>query len=66
MRDAADVAEIAIDRRHAPAHPTAPQRAADTYVFGNEVGERVAYRTYLDIWNAACAAAGIPKEEGSD
>jgi hypothetical protein len=44
----ADVAEVAIDprRRHAP---DGKEHAANTYVFGNEVGEHVAYGSYLDI-----------------
>jgi len=32
--------------RHAP---DGKEHAANTYVFGNEVGERVAYGSYLDI-----------------
>ena len=33
-------------RRHAP---EGKEHAGNTYVFGNEVGERVAYGSYLDI-----------------
>jgi integrase len=50
-------------RRHGP---DGKEFGPDGYVFGNEVGEYVSKSTHRDHWNAACEAAGIPKEDGSD